>query len=166
MVVERSNEGGFTFVEAIVALTIFAMVISAVALVYVAGYRSYAKEQQAIEVQESLRIALEEMSRNIRQAVSVTVYNENGEELEDQTEGGSWLEFALSDTETGGYRLDKAQQEIEENVGGKWQPIASNVTDLSFSYDPETRTVVITVRGEKVNSGVIELSTKVHLRAS
>lgn len=167
MIVERSDENGFTFVEAIVALTIFAIVISAVVLLYVAGYCSYAKEQQVIEVQESLRIALDEMSRNIRQAVSVTVCNENGEELEDQTEGGSWLEFALSDTETGGYRFDEDQQEIEEKVGDNhWQPVASNITDLEFRYDPETRTVVITVRGEKGSSGVIELSTKVHLRAS
>ncbi|KUK32247.1 MAG: hypothetical protein XD63_0489 [Thermoanaerobacterales bacterium 50_218] len=165
MNIERLDESGFTFVEAIMALTIFAIVISAVALIYVTGYRSYYREQQQIEVQESLRIALDKMSRNIRQAVSVTVCGENGEELEDQTDG-PWLEFSLSETESSGYRFDEEQQEIEEKVGGEWQPVASNVTDLNFRYDSESNTVAITVRGEKGNSGVIELSTKVHLRAT
>lgn len=57
------DKKGYTLVEVMVAITIFAMIAASVALLYGRGYISYSQESQRIDVQESLRTAVNRMSR-------------------------------------------------------------------------------------------------------
>ncbi|HAA90664.1 MAG TPA: hypothetical protein DCE07_08895 [Peptococcaceae bacterium] len=153
------DERGFTFVEVIVAMTILAFVVTIVSLLYVSGYRNYGREEQRIEVQENLRIAVKKMSQKIRQAdpESITIDPDNADSI---------TFFVPSEGESG-YRFDDADGEIEECIGDdQWLPIASYITYLRFEYDEVEKTVTITVRGKKGESGPVELSTKIYLRVS
>ncbi|NSW84206.1 MAG: prepilin-type N-terminal cleavage/methylation domain-containing protein [Syntrophothermus sp.] len=151
---------GFTLIEALVALTIMAIVVTAASLLYVSGYRQYARENDRIEVQENLRIAMARMAAKIRQAKPDSV---------NITDAGSHIEFTLSFSgESTGYRLDALDKEIEEKFQGKdgtaWLPIASNITGLLFKYDAAAGMVAVTVTGERGKSGSVSLTTEVHLR--
>lgn len=150
-----SDKRGFSLIETIVALAIFFFVVTTVLLVHANGYASYVKINSKAEVEENLRIALNKMSRNIRQARSVRLVADNPPKIEVMPADGN---------DVYGYRYDRYGREIEENTGGVFLPIASHVTILEFTYDQADRTVNIKVKGEKGNSGIIEMSTMVLLR--
>ncbi|MCS5694819.1 PilW family protein [Desulfofundulus thermocisternus] len=155
------GERGFTLVEAVVAMTIFAFVAVLVAALYLHGYRSYIRESDRIEVQENLRFAASVMASRIRQAKNIRVYRADGTE---STEGtGIRIEFNNS---AAGFRFDAGHGEVEEKYDGAWQPLASNIKSLIFNYDESRQVVTISIVGETGESGPISLSTTVHLRVS
>ena len=81
-----TDNRGFTLMETMVALTIFAILVTAVLTVYVQGYASYHANNQKIEVQENLRIALNRISRDLRQAKSgLIIYKQDGSPANDGT---------------------------------------------------------------------------------
>ena len=150
-----SGREGFTLVETIVSITIFCFVFSAVLFLQSSGFAFYVKVNNKVEVEENLRIALARMSRNIREANRVRSVADNPPKIEITPQDGKNVY---------GYRYDSTGREIEENIRGTYLPIASHVTFLEFEYAQADRTVSIKIRGEKGNSGVIEMSTKVFLR--
>lgn len=147
-----SGREGFTLVETIVSITIFCFVFSAVLFLQTSGLAFYVKVNNKVEVEENLRISLKKMSRNIREANGVYSVAGNPSKIGIRPQDGKNVY---------GYRYDATGREIEESVGGTYLPIASYVTLLEFKYAQADRTVSITVRGEKGNSGVVEMSTKV-----
>lgn len=147
-----SGREGFTLVETIVSIAIFCFVFSAVLFLQTSGLAFYVTVNNKVEVEENLRIALKKMSRNIREADGVCSVAGNPSKLEITPPDGNNVY---------GYRYDSTGREIEESVGGAYLPLASHVTFLEFKYAQADRTVSITVRGEKGNSGVVEMSMKV-----
>ncbi len=158
------SERGFTLVEIMVAMTIFAFVLTGILLLYVNGYRSYAGTNRRIEVQENLRYAMSWMARDIRQARELAVYGPDG----NPADVGPTISFTLPDGKEVTYQYDAVQREVEtkRSGGDTPHPIASNVSGLEFRRDPARRTVTITITGEKWNTGPITIHTQVHLRAS
>ena len=148
----RGNKG-FTIIETMVAAVIFLIVLSSALYVYSRLYVSYIRDKDKIEVQEDMRIALKKISFSIRQAAGVKSCNNSRIDLK-PAEGSS----------INGYRHDTAQKEAEVNMGGVYLPLASHIQYLNFAYDPENRVATITIKGEKGDSGIIEMSTKVRLR--
>ncbi len=146
---------GFTLVETIVSITIFCFIFSAILFLQSSSFAFYIKVNNRVEVEENLRIALNRMSRNIREANSFHFVADNPPKIAITPHDGNNVH---------GYRYDASGREIEESVGGTYLPVASHVTFLEFKYAQADRTVSIKVRGEKGNSGVIEMSTKVFLR--
>lgn len=147
-----SDREGFTLVETIVSITIFCFVLSAVLFLQTSGFAFYVKVNNKVEVEENLRVALKKMSRNIREANGVYSVAGNTSKIRITPPDGNNVY---------GYRYDSTGKEIEENIGGTYLPIASHITFLEFKYAQADRTVSITVRGEKGNSGIVETSTKV-----
>ena len=147
------NIKGFTLIETLVAVLVFFIVISSAGRIYTSAYAAYVKNSNKIEVQENMRFALKKMNRGLRQAVRVVSCN--GPEI--------IIEPAQGDN-VYGYRYDPAQKEAEVNVGGVYLPLASNITYLKFDYDPAGRVVAITIKGQKGDSAVIEMSTRVQIR--
>ncbi|NLI11360.1 prepilin-type N-terminal cleavage/methylation domain-containing protein [Pelotomaculum propionicicum] len=147
---------GFTLLETIVSITIFCFVFSAILFLQSSGFTFYVKVSNKVEVEENLRIALARMSRNIRDASSVSSVADNPPKIEIIPAAGN---------DVFGYRYDTSGKEIEESIAGTYLPIASHITFLQIKYAQNDRTVSITARGEKGNSGVVEMSTKVLLRA-
>ncbi|MFX4260995.1 PilW family protein [Pelotomaculum propionicicum] len=148
----RGNKG-FTIVETMAAAAIFIIVLTSALYVYSKMYASYIKDKNKIEVQENMRIAIKKMSAGIRQAAAVASIN--GPEIVLEPAQGSSIY---------GYRHDPAQKEAEVNVGGVYLPLASDIQFLNFDYDSENRVTTITIKGEKGDSGVVVMSTKVHIR--
>lgn len=148
----RGNKG-FTIIETMAAVVIFLVVLSSALYVYSKMYASYVKDRDKIEVQENMRIAIKKMSSGIRQAAAVA--SNNGSEIVLEPAQGSSIY---------GYRHDPVQKEVEVNVGGVYLPLASDIQFLSFDYDAENRVATITIKGEKGDSGVVVMSTKVHIR--
>ncbi len=147
----RGNKG-FTIIEVMVATVIFLLMLSTALYVYTGLYVSYARDGDRIEVQENLRFALKKISYGIRQAGNVTVLND------------SQIVLTPVSGSIKGYRYDRAGGEAEVNVGGVYLPLASHIQCINFVYDPESRVATVTIRGQKGNSGIIEMSTKAHVR--
>lgn len=149
----RGNRG-FTLIETMTAIVIFLLVISTGLYVYSKMYASYIKDRNNIEVEENMRVAIKKISYGLRQASGVASHNAS--EIVIEPGQGSNIY---------GYRHDPAQKEVEVNVGGIYLPLASNIHYLNFDYDAESRVTTITIKGEKGGSGVIEMTTKVRIRA-
>lgn len=153
------NERGFTLVEIMVAMTIFAFVLTGILLLYANGYRSYAGTSRRIEVQENLRYALSWMARDIRQASSVEVL------------GSDAICLTIPGGEPITYQYDSLQREVETKRSAVDipKPIASNVTALGFTphFTPDggIRSITITITGERWGTGPITMRTRVYLRA-
>lgn len=148
----RGNKG-FTIVETMAAIVIFFIVLTSALYVYTELYTSYIRDKNKIEVQENMRITIKKVSSGIRQAAGVTSYNSS--QIVVEPGPGSSIH---------GYRYDPAQKEVEVNVGGVYLPLASNIEYLNFDYDPENRVATITIKGEKGDSGIVEMRTKVQIR--
>ncbi len=161
------RERGFTFVEVVVALMIFTVLVLFLPGFYLFSYQSYVSTSDRVTVQENLRSALEEMSLKLRGAhpASLRLLPENSEvktsvvfRVYSKDESGNVV------AKEGGFGYDASGKEIEENFSGNWLPIASYVEELAFSYDSARRVLTVTVKGKKGRSGVVEMSTKIHLR--
>mgnify|MGYP000853782472 FL=1 len=160
---------GFTLVETMVALTIFAIVVTAVLTVYLQGYAGYLKNNQKIEVQEDLRIALNRISRDLRQANGdLKIFEQDGSLSSDGV--GTGISFLIASGETVTYSYDQTDKEVEVKKGGSGspQPIVSNIDGLEFQYNSAKKVVTIYIKGKKQNTTppvLYEMSTKVQVRA-
>jgi len=155
-------------------MMIFLAVAAMVLFVYLNGYSDYARNNQKIEVQESLRLAVKKIALEIRQAVpldemsSTTITNfrtASGVAPPTQPiyvlDSGKKIIFVItegSEQKVIGYYL--SGEKILRSVNGAGNnPVAGNIKDVNFQY--VDKTVLITCTGEKLNSGVIVQSTKI-----
>ena len=60
------NKKGITLIELLVALAISAIVLAGVYQLFISQTRTYAKQDQVVEVQQSVRTAMEILSRDLR----------------------------------------------------------------------------------------------------
>ncbi|MGI6705456.1 MAG: PilW family protein [Clostridia bacterium] len=83
----QGNQGGFTLAELIIALSLLVIVITLGHSLYIIGIKSFIRETTAIEQQAHLRLALSNISRNIRMTPSsrITVINEESLKVDDGT---------------------------------------------------------------------------------
>ncbi|HPZ42544.1 MAG TPA: prepilin-type N-terminal cleavage/methylation domain-containing protein [Bacillota bacterium] len=166
---QYTGNRGYTLVEAMVALTIFAIVVTAVLSVYLHGHASYLENNHKIEVQENLRIALNKISRDLRQAKSdLKIYKQDGSLSNDGT--GTQISFLTASGEKVMYCYDQTGKEVELKIGatGSPQPVVSNIEGLEFQYNSDKKTIVIYIKGKKQNHNppvACEMSTKVQVRA-
>lgn len=176
----RQQKKGFTLVETMVALVILSFIVTAVALIYTGGYASYARNTQKIEVQENLRITLNKMSREIREALPLESMEDltktalgtaGGENPPTSpiyvTDNGTKIIFAIEEApgQQKVISFFKSGSNIFRSVDGAGNnPVASDITGLEFNYDG-LNTVTIVVKGEKLNSGEMSVKTKVLARA-
>lgn len=163
------GDRGFTFIETMVALTIFSFAVAIVLLIYTKGYLSYVTENNKIEVQENLRISLNKMSADLRRASGyIKIYESDGSVSTDGT--GPKIEFKDPSGEIVQYSFDQADKEVEVKKGssGSPQPLASHIENLEFHYDQSKKIVTIVIKGEKENTNppvIVDLSTKVLVRS-
>lgn len=66
MVRKRKRENGFTVIELLVALVIFAMVIAGVYRLFVAQSRAYTVQDRVVETQQTIRSAMEVLLKDLR----------------------------------------------------------------------------------------------------
>jgi type II secretory pathway pseudopilin PulG len=164
------EEKGFILVEAIVALTVFSFVVFAAALLYANANRSYARNSQRVDVQENLRISLNKIARDLREAtgeLNVSRKVDGAWKVVEEGEEGTQISYKDSEDNLVAYRFDENDNEVEVKRGQNdtFHPIASQIKNLEFSFDEEERIVTIKIQGEKGISGTVEMTTRVYLRA-
>ncbi|KUK36574.1 MAG: Prepilin-type cleavage/methylation domain containing protein [Thermacetogenium phaeum] len=164
------EEKGFTLVEAIVALAVFSFVVFAAALLYANANRSYARNSQLVDVQENLRISLNKIARDLREAtgeLNVSRKVDGAWKVVEEGEEGTQISYKDSEDNLVAYRFDENDNEVEVKRGQNdtFHPIASQIKNLEFSFDEEERIVTIKIQGEKGISGTVEMTTRVYLRA-
>src|SRR5438309_1326884 len=77
------SETAFTLIEMIVALGSGMVVITALALVFFFSNRSFASLTNYLDLDQSTQVALDKMSREIRQVNKLTAYQSNKLVFED-----------------------------------------------------------------------------------
>jgi len=130
--------GGFTLVELLVSLSVVALVLAATLGLLQQGQQGYLLGAAGVEAQQSARVALERMAREIRKAgfdpagasffpivnpspTSLTLQNDlNGNSIIDAR--GETVTYLLRGTT------------LRRNAGGGAQPIIEGVRALSFAY--------------------------------
>lgn len=153
----KTRFNGFTLVEVMMAMGIFTLVLSVIALIYSSGYKNYVNNNQKVEVHESMRVALGKIVRGLEGAQSGTLL---------VSPDHRQVFFTGEDGLVGAYRFNAEKSEVDASYTGVWLPVASNITSLTFNYDPGLCYLTVSIRGELGRSGVIEMETGVYLRVT
>jgi len=164
------NEKGFLLVETIFAMLLTTVAIVIILMIYTNGYSSYIKQTDKIDVQENMRIAMNRMVRDIRQASEIpTITNSDNSPLgaKDKITFVKWEYNSDGDLVQKEicYYYDSIDREIQKDVKDLGHnPLASNIKSVLFDYSSSEKSVTITIVGNRGKSGDITLSTKVNLR--
>ena len=116
------NQSGFTLIEAMVAVTIFAVLMTLVLSFYVQSTTASKKGIKEIEMLNSLNYALSVVAEDIKEARRVENRSSN-ERLKLRLLNGTVVE----------YRLDNNNNFIKE-VNNNSQVLSSNVKNVEFIY--------------------------------
>src|SRR4051812_44854167 len=79
----RRSEAGFTLLEMMVAFGTGMVVLTALALVFLFSNRSFASLTNYLDLDQKTQVALDKMSREIRQVNKLTSYSSNKLVFED-----------------------------------------------------------------------------------
>ncbi len=173
----RRGSWGFALSELLVALAIVGMVLALLVGLFQHGQQAYLTGVAQVEAQQSARVAMERLTRELRGAgldprgVGFAAFvnpRPTGFTIQNDLNGDGVI---AGNPETVTYSL--TGRTLRRNAGGGAQPLIEEVESLAFTYldgngnvartPGEIRTVVITLR---VASGAAaaSLSTQVRLR--
>jgi type II secretory pathway component PulJ len=177
----RTDGGGVHLVDLLAALALLGLVLSATLTILAQGQRAYTQGTARVESQQSARMALARMARELRQAGSgggslppIAVAEAARVVIQHDLDGDG---VASARGETVTWQLSAGV--LRRNAGGGAQPIVNGVRALAFSYldaasRPTTslaavRTVVIALTTEPEHPGaggatLTKLTTEVRLR--
>jgi len=71
MTKQKKSQSGMTLTEVLVAVSVSILIVGAAYLISVTGQKSYSQTQDRIELTQNARIALDRMSREIRQSTEI-----------------------------------------------------------------------------------------------
>lgn len=124
-----SNREGFTLVEVLLVLTIFSTILTSMFKFYFWGTKILIANNQKIEILQHARIALNRMSRELRQAKEIYIPQGNSSEIKFINLKEEEIKFYLS-----GNQLLRS--------GGN-NPIANYVQSIVFTYSGSERAIKI-----------------------
>lgn len=151
--VRTVKTGGFTIIELLVAVSIFAIVMTTAVGTLIAVIRAGSSAQSSQALTTNLSFALDIMTRELRTGYRYYCDDdvESGDDLEsgylDCVNGASAV--AVTDSETGyrvGYRLngtaiEQRVDDVDGGITGSWIPITSSqvvIEDLQFIIEGST----------------------------
>ena len=150
----KNKESGFTLIELLIAMTIGLIILGALSSTFIIQRKTYAIQEQTVEMVQTGRAAMDMMSREIRMAG----YDPKGTmQRSDPTKADfvgipydtSQLQVVADlndDGETDGsttnddkneditYYYDAANLQIDRDTGGGGQPFAENIQSFTFTY--------------------------------
>lgn len=158
----NGNKQGFTLIETVIALAVFAMVMLAVISIFMAAIQSQRRGYALQDIQENARYALEMMAKEIRMA-----------EINNSAGVSSSLDITAHKPEGDKnvvYSLNNGQI-IRNEAGGLNQAITSTkveVTDLQFYVEKDVQlqprvTVAIQIKGK---GGQVEAQPQINLQTT
>jgi prepilin-type N-terminal cleavage/methylation domain-containing protein len=160
------NENGFTLIEVVITIVLVSVLASTAAVFMLQGVKSYSIEQSRSTVHYQARLAVEQMAREIRLIRNV---NLAGPDISIMNP----TDISFTDIQNNQVRFQLNAGSIRRSPdnGTTWQPLASGVTALNFSYLQQDSTssisattlwfVVIDVTVQK-GSETLEMRTRVH----
>jgi hypothetical protein len=146
----RKVAAGFTLVELMVTLATGLVVITALALVFFFSNRSFASLTNYLDLDQKTQVALDKMSREIRQVNQLASYSSNK------------LVFIDYDSAKLQYTYDSdAQTLTRKKEGGSSEVLLTGCTSLKFSIyqrTPNTNSFQPITTSTATNTKVIELT--------
>ncbi len=137
------KDSGFTLVELLVALVVGGIIITAAYMMFITNQRTYMMQDEVVSVQQTIRPAVEYMSRFIRIA-GLDPEQTGLFGLRDATNSSIEFSFDRVDagiqgtleptTEIKAFRAQNNQLQEQDQGTGNWEPIAENVQALNFTY--------------------------------
>ncbi|MBI4245857.1 MAG: prepilin-type N-terminal cleavage/methylation domain-containing protein [Candidatus Rokubacteria bacterium] len=144
------RERGFTLAELLVALAMLATILAGIFALQRQGQDAYLMGAARVEAQQSARLALDLMTRELRSATSVTTVTGCNNGTDDIT-------FADQDGSTVRYRKNGAS--LERTVGTTLTVLIAGVQSLTFTcYAADGTTTTATAAN--VRSVVVALRTQ------
>jgi type IV pilus assembly protein PilW len=149
------DQKGITLLELLIAVVILVLVLAGVYVVFQGQERSYVVQNQVTEMNQNARIALEIMSREIRNAVydptripgstgtgagaAIKVANGNSIVYTSDEEPAEEPDGAIADTEWSGFRFNGSTIEYCVKATNQtnctdWEILVDNIQGLQFSY--------------------------------
>lgn len=135
----KNRESGFTLVEMLIAMTIGLIILTALSSTFLMQRKTYAVQEQIVEMVQTARAAMDMMTREIRMAG----YDPTGATFDGITYNSSQLQI-LADSDGNGstadsnenitYTYDGTNLQIDRNTGGGAQPFAENIQSFTFDY--------------------------------
>ena len=148
------NRRGFTLIETMLTVTIVTIIFSSIFNVYIRGILFWHQSQAKNEVSESLRIAMDRLSRELRQANNLVAITDNNLQFKDSYD--HLITYFI-------YNKNQLNRKISPNLNSA--PIVNNIIKLNAIYNPKTHLVTVTITGKSKNTEEISISTSICIRA-
>lgn len=137
----------FTFVELMIAITIFAVVAIVIYSSFSASIKVWKRGEESVSINQNLRIGLDDFGKELRNALNYNNDNDPAICFEGQSNSLSFPIYLTS--ETGGqfgivlYKKDGASLKREENIFGQASPqeesLIDGVEEAKFLYAFDTQ---------------------------
>ena len=148
------NRRGFTLIETMLTVTIVTIIFSSIFNIYIRGVLFWHQSQAKNEVSESLRIAMDRLSRELRQANNLVAITDNNLQFKDSYD--HLVTYFI-------YNKNQLNRKISPNLNSA--PIVNNIIKLNAIYNQETHLVTVTITGKSKNTEEISISTSICIRA-
>ena len=146
------RERGFSLIELMVGLTLGLFVLAAITAQYIGSKQTYRAGDALSRVQESARVAVENISRDLRMAGAygcgaANLYSDRAYTCSSTYNRGGLKNLIVNGTTTYAYNFARHVQGFETAVGGStWSPVL-DASISAMSPGPSTGSDVLTVRG-------------------
>jgi prepilin-type N-terminal cleavage/methylation domain-containing protein len=150
------NKRGFSFVEVLMSVFIFALIAGGVFQIFTIGNTVYSTEMTLLDLQGYVRNAMDRMVREIRasSSVTVTVINADSDRIAFTTPTATGIEYYLSGTSL-----------MREFPSGTTRIIGGSIARLKFTLTGSV--LKIEIRADQTIAGrpfTFSLTEKVRLR--
>jgi Tfp pilus assembly protein PilW len=174
------GEGGFTLAELLVACAVIALVMAGLLVMLQTGLESYLIGANRVEATQSVRLAIEQMSREIRVTgfcptclgtapfTAITAQTATGFTIQNDWDGDGAINAVGTVTDANG--TVRGEQIIyafaggsltRQEIGGASETLATGINSLSFTYQDsagattaiaaDIRTIVVTLTTQPQN---------------
>ena len=135
------NKTSLTLVEILVSVFILAIIVLSVTSLLYLGDLNWRRGSILLELQQKARLAMDRMSRELRQAQSSSI---------NITNGGKNISFSIPDLSGGTYDITyyldtNSNQIIREYPEGTTKILGNNVSSLDFSLSGDTLTITLQI---------------------
>ena len=145
---------GFTLIEIMLTVVIVTIIFSSVFNIYIRGVLFWHKSQARNEVAESLRIAIDRLSRELRQANRLYAITNNTIQFYDSS--NNLISYTI-------YNKNQLNRKISPNLNSA--PIVNNIIKLDAFYNQENHLITVIITGKSKNTEETSCATSICIRA-